>query len=712
MPTFRIVLLAIVSVIVFGVTSNSEAQPDVSTCPALVERALDALENNCEALDRNVACYGFNRVDATFTQAVEAEFFTRPSDRAELRVLQAIQTAALDLENGIWGIAVMSVQANIPNTLPGQSVIFLLLGDALVENQVDPDEALLPAEPVAVTARANVEARSGPGLHTNVVGGVQAGTQLEADALNRDGDWLRVLLGDRPAWVMRNVLSVPENVDELPVVSATSRTPMQAFYFSTGFGQPTCNEAPDVVTVRSPENLNVEFTVNGIDVSIGSTITFKNVSENQIAITVQEGTLQLVTGEVIEAGQTIIATVDEEGNIISFDEVRPATEEELLYGEISDALMERLGLFIAEDDAEVTGELIHIVAPGETMFSIAQLYNASIPAIMARNGIANANTIFVGQRLVIPFPGSGFVGAPSDPITGNGDIAPGVVDCTPFRATSPLDGLAFGTNTFYWDAVPGATSYRVIVYNNTEGGSVSFETQAPATSLTALIDQSNIGGGFDFSWEVQALLDGVVACTSSRITTQRSAPPTLPPPPPPPRFTTSWACTGDPQMEIDEITVFFSGAQTGELVTVNFMDQFEETRSGEAFGPSNTIVFPDVWYAFGGVVTRGDGSRTQLPDLDCDGEFQSPMSPVASFSFGCDGFTCSFDATGSFDPDGFIVSYSWDFGDETTGAGATVLHTYEPPCEGTFDYPVTLVVTDNDNLTDTDQDTVSITIIC
>jgi hypothetical protein len=614
MPTFRIVLLAIVSVIVFGITSNSEAQPDVSTCPALVERALDALENNCEALDRNVACYGFNRVDATFTQAVEAEFFTRPSDRAELRVLQAIQTAALDLENGIWGIAVMSVQANIPNTLPGQSVIFLLLGDALVENQVDPEEALLPAEPVAVTARANVEARSGPGLHTNVVGGVQAGTQLEADALNRDGDWLRVLLGDRPAWVMRDVLSVPENVDELPVVTATSRTPMQAFYFSTGFGQPTCNEAPDVVTVRSPENLNVEFTVNGIDVSIGSTITFKNVSENQIAITVQEGTLQLVTGEVIEAGQTIIATVDEEGNIISFDEVRPATDEELLYGEISDALMERLGLFIAEDDAEVTGELIHIVAPGETMFSIAQLYNASIPAIMARNGIVNANTIFVGQRLVIPFPGSGFVGAPPDPITGNGDIAPGVVDCTPFRATSPLDGLAFGTNTFYWDAAPGATSYRVIVYNNTEGGSVSFETLAPATSLTALIDQSNIGGGFDFSWEVQALLDGVVACTSSRITTQRSAPQPLPP-----VFTASWFCSGSGIT--GDITVTFSGAQSGEIITATFMDSFLGLPvSGQGIGPSGSIPFVSgtTVSATNGLVTRSsDNSSIQLGNLSC-----------------------------------------------------------------------------------------------
>jgi chitodextrinase len=46
---------------------------------------------------------------------------------------------------------------------------------------------------------------------------------------------------------------------------------------------------------------------------------------------------------------------------------------------------------------------------------------------------------------------------------------------------------------------------------------------------------------------------------------------------------------------------------------------------------------------------------------------------------------------GSFDPDGFLIHFSWSFGDGTTGTGATVVHRYL--MVGT--YQVTLTVVDN-----------------
>jgi PKD repeat protein len=54
-----------------------------------------------------------------------------------------------------------------------------------------------------------------------------------------------------------------------------------------------------------------------------------------------------------------------------------------------------------------------------------------------------------------------------------------------------------------------------------------------------------------------------------------------------------------------------------------------------------------------------------------------------------------FNASGSYDIDGVIASYQWDFGDGTTGSGVSPEHVYENPGE----YTVTLVITDNNGNT-------------
>jgi hypothetical protein len=61
-------------------------------------------------------------------------------------------------------------------------------------------------------------------------------------------------------------------------------------------------------------------------------------------------------------------------------------------------------------------------------------------------------------------------------------------------------------------------------------------------------------------------------------------------------------------------------------------------------------------------------------------------------------------AAGSVDPNGSIVSYSWDFADGATAAGQDVTHTYAQDGE----FTVTLIVTDNDGLTDSITTTASV----
>jgi len=66
--------------------------------------------------------------------------------------------------------------------------------------------------------------------------------------------------------------------------------------------------------------------------------------------------------------------------------------------------------------------------------------------------------------------------------------------------------------------------------------------------------------------------------------------------------------------------------------------------------------------------------------------------PVPKFTFEIEGTTVTFDASSSYDRDGEIVTWLWDFDDGVEGAGEIVEHTYSEP--GT--YEVTLAVLDDD----------------
>ena len=79
--------------------------------------------------------------------------------------------------------------------------------------------------------------------------------------------------------------------------------------------------------------------------------------------------------------------------------------------------------------------------------------------------------------------------------------------------------------------------------------------------------------------------------------------------------------------------------------------------------------------------------------------------PVATFTYTCTDLSCDLDASGSYDPDGTIVSYDWDYGDGSPhGSGVTANHTYATA--GT--YSVVLTVTDDGGATGTDTQDVTV----
>jgi PKD repeat protein len=82
-----------------------------------------------------------------------------------------------------------------------------------------------------------------------------------------------------------------------------------------------------------------------------------------------------------------------------------------------------------------------------------------------------------------------------------------------------------------------------------------------------------------------------------------------------------------------------------------------------------------------------------------------PVANAGPNQSGTTGVALTFNGTGSSDPDGTITSYTWSFGDGTTGTGAVVSHAYAT--SGT--YTVTLTVRDDDNAQTSDTAVATIT---
>jgi PKD repeat protein len=96
------------------------------------------------------------------------------------------------------------------------------------------------------------------------------------------------------------------------------------------------------------------------------------------------------------------------------------------------------------------------------------------------------------------------------------------------------------------------------------------------------------------------------------------------------------------------------------------------------------------------MTARFAGNAEYFPSSDTvDFEVIVNQPPVADpdgpYS-GSEGSAVIFDGSGSSDPDGDPLSFDWDFGDGTTGTGATPTHTYAD----NGSYTVTLVVSDGE----------------
>ncbi len=260
--------------VVWQEAAPAGAQGDDDVCPAIVMAAIAATDVGCQATGRNEVCYGYSQVSATPRADVAGFTFAATGDIAPVDLVQTLQAAALDPERETWGVALMRLQANLPDALPGQNVTFVMFGDVTLDSAVAQQPALATVE---VTATGGINLRGGPSTGHAVVGALSAGQVVTADGRLADNTWLRIRhpeSGDS-AWVFASLVTPSGAVDTLAVTDSNLEAgygPMQAFYFRTGLGDAPCAAAPDSgILFQTPGGEAMVFlNVNGLELMVGS----------------------------------------------------------------------------------------------------------------------------------------------------------------------------------------------------------------------------------------------------------------------------------------------------------------------------------------------------------------------------------------------------------------------------------------------------------
>jgi len=148
----------------------------------------------------------------------------------------------------------------------------------------------------------------------------------------------------------------------------------------------------------------------------------------------------------------------------------------------------------------------------------------------------------------------------------------------------------------------------------------------------------------------------------------------------------------------DPVTFDGSGSSDPDGTVVAYDWDFGDGNTGTGVSPTHSYSSVGS-YTVTLTVTDDSGlSDTAASTADIAAGPQPPVADPNGPYTGTVGSAVQFDGTGSFDPDGgAIVSYAWDFGDGTSGSGATPTHSYATA--GT--YSVSLTVTDDEGVTDT-----------
>ena len=304
---FSVFVFTITTLISVNIASTALAQSE-DTCPAYVEESLTLVDEFCSGIGRNEACYGNIEIDSILRTPVE---FTTPGDIIGVETVQSLDLTPFDPAENIWGIALLRLQAGFSEMLPGQNATMLLFGDVEIENV----GGEISAEPIALTAQGGVNIRNAPSTTATIAGALADGDVVDALARTPDAQWVQITLENETlAWVFARLFSAGDaDLTTLPIAEAgfdpSAYTPMQAFYFRSGVGDASCATIPESgILLQTPRGLQrVDFRVNGVDISVGSTVFLQAEAGDGLYIRTLDGTALVQT----DFDRTIVTTGEE-----------------------------------------------------------------------------------------------------------------------------------------------------------------------------------------------------------------------------------------------------------------------------------------------------------------------------------------------------------------------------------------------------------------
>jgi len=154
------------------------------------------------------------------------------------------------------------------------------------------------------------------------------------------------------------------------------------------------------------------------------------------------------------------------------------------------------------------------------------------------------------------------------------------------------------------------------------------------------------------------------------------------------------------------VAVTFDGSASddpdGSITTYAW--DFGDGNTGSGVTPTHTYATADLYNVTLTVTDNESASDADSTHALIDVSQQPPVADANGPYQGTAGVAVSFDGSASADPDGTIQTYAWEFGDGNMGSGVTPTHTYSE----TGNYPVSLTVTDNDALSDSNDTTATI----